>query len=404
MRYKREKTYLFSCILCLITTSLLAHETQTADILERLFKTEKALATQEKSQSNQIKIGGVARVNYSHTDYVSNADNQHRSGDFDFDMLRLDVDGKKDALLVSAQIRFFQYMYALRHAWIGYDFGKESQLQIGMVPMPFGIMPYNSNNFFFSANYYIGFEDTHAMGLHWQYKAERFDLDLGFYKNDDMGGVDGFVDNRNKSYTYSIVGTGGLDANNEPRIALAENNTFSVRSALKVLKNENNSVELGLSGLYGDIVDVNKSAGRRYSYALHALVDIGDLNIKLQALKYAIDLDNAYQEVSVGAYAWNDLIATHTTSYTAHLAYKIKVEVGPLSEIKMYNDYSVLTDKSGGLEDTVMNATGMMLTAGYVYTYIDFFRAKNMPFIGGSMTGDTKDWNNRINVNIGYYF
>lgn len=396
--------YLLSFILCLITTSLFTQESQTIDILQRLAKAEKALLQQEKEKRDHVKISGAVRVNYSNSDYASYADNQKRDGDFDFDMLRIEFNAKQDALLFSAQIRFFHYMYAVRHAWIGYDLSQNSQIQIGLVPMPLGIMPYNSNNFFFSANYYMGLEDAHAMGLHWKYHTKRFNIDLGFYKNDDMGGVDGFVDNRNKSYTYNIVGTGGVDANNKPPIALAENNTVSFRSAYKVIKSDRNSIELGLSGLYGDIVDINKSVGKRYAYALHTLIDIGNLNLKLKALKYSINLDDKNKQVSVGAYAWNELLSTHTTSYTAHIAYKIKVDKATVSSVNIYNDYSLLTDKSEELEDTVMNATGISVNAGKVFTYIDFIRAKNMPFIGGSIAGNSKDWNTRFNVNIGYYF
>ena len=64
-----------------------------------------------------------------------------------------------------------------------------------------------------------------------------------------------------------------------------------------------------------------------------------------------------------------------------------------------------MTDKSGNLqEDTVMNATGMAISSGGLFTYIEYMSAKNQPFIGGSMAGSETDWNHRLNINIGYYF
>ena len=72
---------------------------------------------------------------------------------------------------------------------------------------------------------------------------------------------------------------------------------------------------------------------------------------------------------------------------------------------RLYNDYNVMTDKSGDRnEDTVMNVTGVAVSAGGIYAYFDLIAAKNQPFIGGSMVGNADDWNTRFNINIGYYF
>ncbi|MDH5464615.1 MAG: hypothetical protein OEW60_03240, partial [Thiovulaceae bacterium] len=350
-----------------------------------------------------MNFGGAVRVNYSYTNYQTYADNKDRMGDIDFDMFRLDYDGQKDGVILSAQIRFFQYMYAIRHAWVGFDTNSKSQFHIGVVPMPFGAMPYNSNNFFFSANYYLGLEDTHASGMHWQYKEKNFDIDLGFYKNDDLGGIDGYVENRNRSYTYSIVGV-GLDGNNSVLRDLGESNTVHFRYAHKFLLNDKCKIELGVSGLHGAIVDATTAVGKRDAYALHTVVDVGALNVKLQATQYNINLDDQSQKIAIGAYAWNDEIASKTTSYTAHLAYKLKKQLGLIKNITLYNDYSLLTHKSTFQEDTIMNDTGVSFSAGKTYTYVDFIVAKNMPFIGGSMVGDTLAWSYRMNINMGYYF
>ena len=50
-----------------------------------------------------------------------------------------------------------------------------------------------------------------------------------------------------------------------------------------------------------------------------------------------------------------------------------------------------------------MNVTGVGITSGALYTYVDFVIAKNQPFVGGSMAGDGK-MSKRININFGYYF
>ena len=365
-------------------------------ILERLKKLEDS---SQAIKQPKVRFSGALRVSFSNTDYYNN---ENRGGDLDFDLFRLAVDAKKEDVILSAQIRFFQYMYAIHHGWIGYALNNKDEVHFGIVPMPFGITPYNSNNFFFSANYYLGLEDTQAAGTHYAHKSKSLDFDIGFYKNDDMGGVDGYVENRNKSYTYSITGTDLNSTTNTPATALGEHNTISSRIAYKT-KGDNN-FEIGLSGLYGEIESSNNTVGDRYAYALHTVINISDLNIKLQASQYDIRLDNKKEIIAVGAYAWNDTIASRTTSYTAHLAYTFHTGLSSLKSIKIYNDYSMLTNKSGDLKDTVMHVPGLSFGMGDMYLYCDYIMGKNMPFIGSNMTQNSDIYYKRFNLNVGYYF
>jgi hypothetical protein len=56
----------------------------------------------------------------------------------------------------------------------------------------------------------------------------------------------------------------------------------------------------------------------------------------------------------------------------------MKVNIGPITDLRFYNDYNVMTNKSGNLnEDTVMNIIGGIPTAGSLYTLIDFASGKN---------------------------
>jgi len=51
-----------------------------------------------------------------------------------------------------------------------------------------------------------------------------------------------------------------------------------------------------------------------------------------------------------------------------------------------------------------MNVTGVSVAAGGLFTYFDFVHAKNQPFVGGSIAGDSSETEKRFNINIGYYF
>ena len=61
-------------------------------------------------------------------------------------------------------------------------------------------------------------------------------------------------------------------------------------------------------------------------------------------------------------------------------------------------------------EDSFMNITGVLVTAGNVYTYVDLAQGKDHPWIGPAWTNGLAsgtpdaEWETRFNINIGYYF
>jgi hypothetical protein len=117
----------------------------------------------EKAAEPNIKIGGAVRFQYSYEDY--NEENRDRVGDLDFDVFRLDVNGSIGDVSVSAQYRWYQYMDVIHHAYVGYIFDEEWQGQLGITQVPFGVLDYNSNSFFFSSGYYVGLEDDFDAGI-----------------------------------------------------------------------------------------------------------------------------------------------------------------------------------------------------------------------------------------------
>lgn len=61
-------------------------------------------------------------------------------------------------------------------------------------------------------------------------------------------------------------------------------------------------------------------------------------------------------------------------------------------------------------EDSVMNVTGVLVTAGFVYTYFDFAAGYNHSWLGGNFVDDfaqgdpDAQWEMRFNINLGFYF
>ncbi|WP_394193300.1 porin [Pseudoalteromonas atlantica] len=368
-------------------------------------KVEEQLVAEAKpaKKSQGIKVGGAVRTNYSHTSY--NEGSKDRGGDYDFDIFRLNFSGDVGDVMLNAEIRFFDYMTAVKYAYAAYDFADDWQVQAGITKVPFGNWPYNSHNYFFGTTYYIGLEDDHDMGVLFKRKiADNWQLDLGFFKNDEQGGVDGYVDNRSDRYSYDVVGfrTAGEGVYAEPASAIGEYNTFSGRYGYH-FEHEGGTTELGFSALAGGLHDGVDRAGDYNAWAMHLNSTVGQWNFQLQHGEYNYDVDNA-NRMAVGAYSFYDSIAAEATMTNANIAYSVPVEWGPVTGLQFYNDYGVIYDKSDNTEDTWMNVTGFSIAAGGLFTYVDYVFAKNQPFVGGSIAGDSSETERRFNINVGYYF
>lgn len=354
------------------------------------------------SADTGISLGGAMRFQYSYNDFDTG--NERRVGDQDFDVFRLDLHGKVDGVLFDMQWRWFQYMSALHHAWVGYDFGNDSQLQLGLTRIPFGNQPYNSHSFFFSSNYYLGLEDTQAMGAEYVHDGDKWNTQLAFFKNDNTGSV-GAGAVRNESYSYNVLGVrepgeGDRAAPQHPAGAV---DTGAVRVARTYKTSGGTVFEIGVSGLYGGLDSPYSHIGHYDAEAVHANVDHGRWNFQAQATRYEYHTDRHASRLAVGAYADYASIPARARSYTLNAAYHLPVDWGPVSGLDFYNDYSLVTHKSAGLPDTWMDVMGVGVSAGFLYTYIDYVMARNQPFIGGVLTGNGGT-QHRLNINFGFYF
>ncbi len=355
----------------------------------------------EKSDEG-IHFGGAMRFQYSYEDY--DRDNVHRKGDGDFDIFRLNMRGKVDDIELQAEWRWFQYMSAIKFAWLGYDFSETSQLQVGITRIPFGNQPYNSHSYFFSSNYYLGLEDTYHAGVEYVYSGDPWNVQLAFFKNDALGGVDGYVSDRSNSYSYNVVGVRqpGDGIYDDPDDPVGSADTSAARVAY-MFKPGDLKLELGASALYGGLENPTRNVGNYHAYALHMNADYKRWNVQAQASHYEYNVDGGAERLAVGAYAFYDSIPASADTYTFNVKYHQPVEWGPIQSLDFYNDYSLVTHKSGLLPSTFMNVLGVGVSAGDLYTYFDFLTARNQPFVGGSMVGDGKV-EHRFNVNFGFYF
>jgi len=409
---KLSKTTIAIILSSSFSTLVAASESaELTEVKQQLTKLEQQLSDDKAKQDSAIKIGGAVRFQYSYNDYSENS--KDRGGELQFDTFRINVNGEVSGLKVSAEYRFYQYMDVVHHADVAYDFNDNWEGKFGITQVPFGNLQYNSNSFFYSTGFYAGLEEDYDLGIVFKGDYEHHDIHLGFFKNDELGGVEGFASDKTARYSYDVIGVRNdydpADFSNwdavEDGEAMGENNTLAARYAYKF-----GNSEIGASVQLGDLegknaAGITDSVGDRTAVAVHAKTKINNFNIVFQYSNYEYDLDNGSEAVAVGAWGFTDTLPSEASLYNLNIAYNKSVSLGPITNLTFYNDYNLTTDKSGDFqEDTVMNVTGVAISAGSVYTWVDFIVAKNQPFIGGSLAGDSDQWNKRINILVGYYF
>ncbi len=174
-----------------------------------------------------LKIGGAIRANYINGDYTDTGSGGPQrgghGGNFELDTFRVNVDFKQDNWVGKAEYRWYNGYNFLHTGWIGYNFSDNSQVQVGLNRVPFGVGPYGpSNSWFFDQHYYVGLSDDMDMGVKYTTKFGKLALDLAYYGMDepDFNGHS----KESARYSYDIVDNGGEYSHYEER------NQFNVRA------------------------------------------------------------------------------------------------------------------------------------------------------------------------------
>lgn len=349
-----------------------------------------------------INLGGALRFNYNYSDWLQESKNT--GGQFGYDVFRLNANGSYKNLILDAEYRFYAPSSGgamLKHGWIGYQFDEKHQLQVGLNTIPFGVLPYNSNNWFFGINYYLGMEDDADMGIKYTFDNDKWSFATAFYKNSDIlafHSADGLSSSR---YSYDIVGRN------------KEMNQGNIRIARKWGDDVLN-IEVGASGQIGGIYNIDtEKMGSRAAFALHYIMNISNFNLKAQYTTYNMSPKNEEGDnssIEMGAYGSPYNVATKADTYTIGLAYKIPIDRGIIDAITFYNDFGMMHKRANGMNDSYQNVAGAMFAMGPIYAYLDYAMGKNHAWLGGNWNdsfaqgGDSESWHARLNLNVGYYF
>ncbi|WP_220100721.1 hypothetical protein [Chitinophaga oryzae] len=344
-------------------------------------------------------IGGALRFNYNLSSWKK--EQMKRGGDFGFDMFRVNADASWKKLSLHAEYRFYSKDFGgsfLKEGYVRYNFNDSTHVDIGLTQVPFGNVTYNSHSWFFNLPYYVGKEDDYDMGIKFQRRANRWLYQLAFFKNaEELNFGDKSATDPGR-YSYDAAGRN------------KEVNQGNARAEYFLDRDNSIGASVMLGGLYNI---PSENMGSHWAAAVHGNLNKGRWNLKLQSMYYRYNVADSAQlagYVDMAAYGASYQVASEAFLHTASLSYTQPVHWGPVSALTFYNDYSYMQKQVKGAHDSRMNVLGCMITAGHVFTYVDWAAGKNHPWLGPvwneALAAGTPDarWHSRLNLNIGYYF
>lgn len=356
-----------------------------------------------------LTVGGALRYNYVYKDW----DPDYKgSGQFEFDTYRVDLQLEHENLIGSLQYRYYRYPHVhheysmLHHGWIGYRSEQGSELQIGVHQVPFGLLPYASNNYFFQLPYYVGLEDDYDLGVKYIFDTGPWNWQLAYYLCDEGSWSGKSADSARYSY----------DPVQEDGAGNVERNQFNLRLTRTYSYCQSVTTEVGVSLQIGEIPNrISNRTGHHYAGAVHSKTSFGRWKLMLEALSYKYSLKNppgvSGDYVVMGAYDYGYQVASKANIYLVGLSYTIPINGRYIDEITFYDDFSFMDKSRSDWLDTYQNVIGASISAGRLFVYVDFAAGRNNPWLGPGWTSSLSQggqfengWDTRFNVNIGYYF
>lgn len=350
----------------------------------------------------EVEIGGALRFNYNLSSWKT--EQKNRGGDFGYDMFRINAVTSYKGIYLNAEYRLYSEAFGggmLKQGWLGYKLNDTDEVQVGLTQVPFGIQQYNSHNWFFNLSYYMGLEDDHDMGVKYMHFGERLEYQVAFFKNAEELRFGDNSEISSARYSYDVAGRN------------KEINQVNGKFIYKM--GEARLTRVGISAQYGGLYNLDtQETGDHYGIGAHFETTFDAWNIKAQAMNVGHNPANragaSREIISMAAYGAPYEVAANFNLYSLAVAKGVPVELGPVSHLQFYNDFGFMDKKQDTFEDSFMNVTGVLVTAGNVFTYIDYAAGYNHSWLGGNYVDDFSrgdrdaKWEARFNINIGYYF
>jgi hypothetical protein len=411
-----------------------------------------AAAPQQDEPTLDVSINGSLRFNALFRSYGEQADKTLGDGGFTFDTFRIGAGGSYGSLTFDSELAVYPESFGgvfLQKGWVGYEFSETREIQVGVSQVPFGIQPYASSSWFFNSTYYVGLEDDYDAGVKAMFSPGNWDIQGGYYMNAEQ--TDFFAGSNFGRYSYDVVpvtsfpafgdagdandvnGIGGytvVPGGNSTRSPIAEANQFNVKVAYSFDHGDLGFTKVGVSGQRGQLKNLSTGdTDWHAAYAAHFQGRYGGFGAKLEFAQQELNpplTDSERQAfnnnagvnyaaddfVVMGAYNFPQRVAAEHTVYSSSLSYRIPVNAGPISQIKPYYDFSLVTNKNvDSWNDNATHDIGFLTSAGPLFVYTDLNISKGHPFNHpganfASVMAENNDneWRTAFNINIGVYF
>lgn len=378
-------------------------------------------SAQEPKRKLQIAFAGGVALSAAFVDWARPTASGARDGDLRFSVLRIGARASYDAFKLEFEYRIYPWYQFLRNAVLAYHVNDRLSFDVGVSRVPFGLLPFASNSWFFGLPYYMGMEDDADFGLRAHFLPGNWDLWFAFYKNSEGSYLGRSKDSARFSYdvvettTEELAGSdtvapSGITAARRDR----ETNTGVVRVAYTARKGAF-AAELGGSARLGQLHDLgNDKRSPYWAVAPHARLSYGLLELGLEGIAYRfkphVGPGDDERLVALGAFDAPYALARRGYALVANIAQGFEINWGPLERLVIYFDTGQLWKSSNAFKTTRQLVLGSYVLAGPLHFSVDAAFGQHHPWVGpdyGPALGagaTSSRWHTWINLNVGFAY
>ena len=287
----------------------------------------------------------------------------------------------------------------MRYADLTYTFNDNIALTGGITQVSFGLLPYASNSFWFSAQYYVGLEDDYDAGFVLNYQHDNLDLQLGYFFNDEYN-------NPAKLGRYSF------DVADNGEFRNQEDGQVNVRFNYQLPWIMNGLTEIGGSYQYGNILNLDTMKhGDMNAWAAHVRHTQGPVKVALQYWQQDYNLAAPEGQLTdrlvLGSFEFPFEMASEADGIFVIAQNTLPYRFRRITPITCYSEYGAINGDGAAGRKSWQWVNGCNLGWDQFFIYLDSIHAKNMWFSGGSGIGldfGQQERTHRINLNFGLYF
>lgn len=357
------------------------------------------------SNLEKVQLTGGFRLNYTYKDW--DKDQTERGGDFTFNQINLGIEAEHGDVRLSSQYRWYDNGSGgmIHHLYFATDLGQESEVQLGLMKVPFGILPYQSHSYWADNSCYLGFNDDYDTGVKIISQQGNWNLQAAYFASGDAGSSD------TQRFSFDVVTDSGDQGQQN-----TETHQLNLRAAYKLAHSQGAYSNLGASVQYGGLYNnTTEKMGNVWAAALHMDAQYGPVGVQSQVMRYNYNPENPQgvsdDTVQLGAFGVTYEAASEANIYVMNLSYDLPFKGGIVDQVQLYNDYNLVDKDEKTFKNSEINTLGVLVVTGNLYTNFDLTTAKNSVFIGDGdyktayAKGDgNNDWDTFFNIQFGYYF